>query len=241
MRDTPVQGDPNRPGLSYSEFGQRHRIIAAGTYDHTWSPTLRTQIGVFVEVAQGNRFAGAGGNRYSFIYSGDVNGDGYGGNDLIYIPRNQGESGLVDCVDPICRPTPVTADDQWTALNAFIEQDPYLSEHRGQIAERFGLINPWYSNVDLRVLQDFAIERGGQRHAFQLSIDVLNALNLLNSDWGVRKVASPAATSPLTLVGFDATTGAPQFNFTGPAATFEDDLSALSRWRIQIGLRYLLN
>lgn len=35
-------------------------------------------------------FAGAGGNRYSFIYSGDINGDATG-NDPIYIPRNQGE------------------------------------------------------------------------------------------------------------------------------------------------------
>ena len=49
------------------------------------------RIGLFVEVAEGNRFAGAGGNRYSFIYSGDVNGDGAAGNDLIYIPRDQSE------------------------------------------------------------------------------------------------------------------------------------------------------
>ena len=87
----PVQGDPNRPELSYSEFGQRHRIVAGATYSKAWSPSLRTQIGLFVEVAEGNRFAGAGGNRYSFIYSGDVNGDGQGGNDLIYIPATQDE------------------------------------------------------------------------------------------------------------------------------------------------------
>ena len=60
------------------------------------------------------------------------------------------------------------------------------------------------------------------------------------SDWGVRKVASPAATSPLTLTRFDAG-GAPVFNFTGPSETFVDDPSVLSRWQIQVGLRYLLN
>ena len=93
----PVQGDPNRPELAYSEFGQRHRIIGSATYVKPWSPRFRTSIGLFVEVAEGNRFAGAGGNRYSFIYSGDVNGDGTGGNDLIYIPRDQSEITLADC------------------------------------------------------------------------------------------------------------------------------------------------
>ena len=52
--------------------------------------------------------------------------------------------------------------------------------------------------------------------------------------------ASAAATSPLKLVRFDGT-GAPVFNFTGPATTFIDDASLLSRWQMQIGLRYLLN
>src|SRR5207249_3713762 len=150
-QNEPVKGDPNKPELSYSEFGQRHRIIGAATYTKTWSSSLKTRIGVFVEVAQGNRFAGAGGNRYSVIYSG-----------------------------------------------------------------------------------------GGQRHGFELSLDILNVGHLLNSSWGVRKVASAAATSPLKLVRFDAT-GAPVFNFTGPSQTFIDDASLLSRWQMQIGLRYLLN
>jgi hypothetical protein len=53
-------------------------------------------------------------------------------------------------------------------------------------------------------------------------------------------VANPAATSPLTLVRFDAN-GEPVFNFTGPSETFINDPGLLSRWRAQIGLRYLLN
>jgi hypothetical protein len=230
----PVQGDPNRPELAHSQFGQRHRIVGAGTWSHSWSPTWRTQLGVFLEVAQGNRFAGAGGNRYSFIYSGDVNGDGTGGNDLIYIPASQSEINF----DP--SPSGLTAQQQWDAFNAFIEQDSYLKTHRGQIAERFGLLNPWYHSLDLRILQDFAFGAAGRRHGFQLSVDVLNLTNLINSDWGVRKVAIASATSPLTWVRFNGA-GAPVFNFTGPAKTFIDDPSLFSRWRAQIGLRYFLN
>jgi hypothetical protein len=236
-QNQPVKGNPNNPELSFSEFGQRHRIIGEATYSRTWSERFRTQLGLFLEVAEGNRFAGAGGNRYSFIYAGDVNGDGSAGNDLIYIPRSQSEI----IFDPlVVDGQTISPQEQWNRFNAFIEQDDYLREHRGEIAERFGAVNPWYTNVDLRVLQDVAVRAGGRRHAFQVSLDVLNVGNLLNSDWGVRKVASASATSPLTLVRFNAA-GAPVFNFTGPSQTYIDDPGLFSRWRAQIGVRYLFN
>jgi Carboxypeptidase regulatory-like domain len=237
----PTAGDPNLPVSAPSEFGHKHRIVGAATYAKQWSRALRTQVGVFVEVADGNRFAGSGGNRYSFIYSGDVNGDGQGGNDLIYIPRNQSEIVLEPFVD--ASGNTISVADQWNRLNAFIEQDPYLSKHRGQIAERFGAVNPWYNDVDLRVLQDFSFGGGGRRHTFQLSVDILNIGNLIDSDWGVRDVASSAATSPLTLsptTPFNAN-GAPVLRFTGPSQTFVADPGPLSRWRTQLGLRYFFD
>ena len=238
-QNQPVQGDPNNPGLSYSEFGQRNRIVGGLTYAHNWSASLKTSIGVFFEMGQGNRFAGAGGNRYSYIYSGDVNGDGYGGNDLIFIPATQADITLVTCATG-CGAN-VTPAQQWAALDAFISQDTYLNAHRGQIAQRFGALNPWYSNVDLRILQDIGVSRGGANtHRLQISLDILNLGNLISSSWGVRKVASASATSPLTLAGWTAG-GVPQFNFTGPATTFIDDPNLLSRWRMQLGLRYLFN
>jgi hypothetical protein len=230
--EQPVQGDPNNPEVGYSEFGQRHRIIGTATWSHSWSERWRTSLGLFVEIAQGNSFAGAGGNRYSFIYAGDVNGDGSGSNDLIYIPS--------DANDIILLPTATATEaQQRAALDAFIEQDSYLRSHRGQIAERFGLVNPWYNNIDLRILQDLSIGGGARRHNFQLSVDMLNFANLFNSSWGVRKIANPAATSPLRLVDFNAA-GAPRFNFTGPAETFIDNPSLFSRWRMQVGLRYFI-
>lgn len=237
-QNQPVQGNPNRPGLSYSEFGNRHRIVATATYSKSWSRTLATHLGLFFQAAEGNTFAGAGGNRYSYIYAGDVNGDGQGGNDLIYIPAAASE---IQFVDYTANGTTVTAAEQWTAFNAFIEQDKYLRAHRGEIAERFGGVNPWFTSVDLRLLQDFAFGGSGREHRFQFSVDIFNALNLLSSSWGVRKVASPAATSPLQLVGFDAN-GEPQFNFTSPGlTTYVDDPGLNSRWQAQIGLRYLFN
>jgi len=237
-QNQPVKGDPNNPELSWSEFGQPHRIVGDAVYSKTWSPRFRTQFGGFLEVAEGNRFSSTSTNRYSFIYSGDVNGDGQGGNDLIYVPRSESDASLVDFTD--ANGVVHTATEQWTALDAFIRQDSYLSKHRGQIAERFGGVNGWYSDIDLRILQDIGLYSGAKRHTFQLSLDVLNVGNLLNSDWGVRKVASASATSPLKLAGFSSG-GAPQFNFTGPAKTLIEDPGIASRWRIQLGARYFFN
>lgn len=220
-QNLPVQGDPNNPQLSWSEFGPRHRLVATATHTREWSDRFATHVGLYAEAARGGRFTAAGGNRFSFVYAGDVNGDGYGGNDLIYIPRSESEIRLADPA-------------QWTALNAFIEQDPYLRRNRGRISGRMGALAPWYSNVDVRVLQDIAV--GGQ--TVQLSLDILNAGNLLNSAWGVRKVVNPAAASPLRLVEFDGS-GEPVFEFTGPAETFMADPGVYSRWRAQAGVRLI--
>ena len=236
-QNQPVQGDPNNPELSYSEFGHRHRIVASATYTANWSENVRTQLGLVLDVAEGNRFTVAGGNRYSFIYAGDVNGDSYGGNDLIYIPRSRDEIRF----DPYAAPGgTLSPAEQWSRLEAFIEQDPYLSEHRGEIAERFGAVNPWYSTLDLRLLQDFSFDLAGKRQTLQLNLDVLNLANLINSDWGVRQVADPRAQSPLQLARFDEG-GEPVFYFTGPERTYIDDPGILSRWQMQFGVKYLVN
>ena len=221
-QNLPVQGDPNNPRLSWSEFGPRHRFTASATYTRTWSERFATHFGLFAEVAQGGRFTAAGGNRFSFVYAGDVNGDGQAGNDLIYVPRDPGEINLAD-------------PSEWALLDAFIEQDRYLSRNRGRISERMGALAPWFNSVDARILQDVRVR--GQ--TVQISLDVLNVGNLLNSAWGVRKIASPAATSPLRLVEFDGA-GEPVFEFTGPDRTFMSDPGVFSRWRIQMGARVML-
>ena len=221
-QNQPVQGDPNTPIVGSSEFGNPHRIIGSMNYRKNWTGSQSTSFGLVFEMAQGNRFLASGGNRYSFIYSGDVNGDGYGGNDLIYIPKAENDINLAD-------PT------QWAALNAFIEQDDYLSKNRGKIAERMGAINPWYTNIDLRTLHDFSF---GER-TLQFSLDISNVMNLISSSWGVRQIASPAATSPLTLIGFVDGAGEPILDFTGPSETYVDDLSLFSRWQVQVGLKLM--
>lgn len=239
-QENPVQGDPNQPSLGNSEFGTQHRLVGMATYSQNWSPTMTTHFGLFLEVGQGNPYRGLGsGNRYSFTYAGDVNGDGSPANDLIHIPRNSNEIFFseTDADGNFFG----TVEDQWVALNAFISQDSYLSENRGNISQRFGLFNPWFTSLDLRILQDITFnDTQGRKHTFQFNFDVLNLLNLFSSDWGVRETINPSALNPLRLVRFNDES-APVFNFIGPDKTFIDDTSIFSRWRIQLGLKYLFN
>ncbi|NQU28234.1 MAG: hypothetical protein HQ528_08105, partial [Candidatus Marinimicrobia bacterium] len=219
----PVQGDPNQPQLGWSEFGNRHRIVGMLDYRMNWSEKQSTNFAVFFEMAEGNRYVYSGGNRYSFIYSGDVNGDGYGGNDLIYIPENENDI-VLDATSPY----------DWADLDAFIEQDPYLSENRGKIAERHGLVNPWFTNIDLKILHDF---KTGMGH-FQFNMDIMNVANLISDKWGVRQMANPLALSPLSLTGWD-TNGEPILAFNGVEDTFMDAPGEYSVWRIQFGIKYM--
>ena len=221
FQSQPVQGDPNNPNLGYAQFGMKQRIIASATYTRAWNETMSTNVGMFFEMGEGNQYVYSGGNRYSFTYGGDVNGDGVGGNDLIYIPNSASEINLTNSSD-------------WAALDAFIAQDKYLSKHIGEIADRNGLLNEWFTNLDLRVLQNIGI--AGQK--FQVSLDILNFGNLINDGWGVRQTANPAALTPLVLDSWNDA-GEPVFSFTGPESTFTDDLGEFSRWRLQLGFRYI--
>lgn len=47
-----------------------------------------------------------------------------------------------------------SAADQARIFDEFIDQDPYLSQRRGQVAERNGAVRPWVHRFDLRILQD---------------------------------------------------------------------------------------
>jgi hypothetical protein len=221
----PIQNNPNDPAESFSQFGHRHRIAAGATYSKTWSNSLATHFGMFFTTAEGNRF--------SYVVAGDLNGDGVGGNDLLYVPRDASEIAFQDINGGL------TAAQQWTAFNAFIEQDDYLSENRGKISERNGATNPWFSNLDIRVMQDFALNMGGRQHRFQLSLDMLNVGNMINSDWGVQQIAGAQAKAPLLLTGFNSN-NEPIYQFTGAVTeTFVNDFSLNSRWQAQLGLKYI--
>jgi hypothetical protein len=236
-RDRQVSGDPNASAVSYSNFLQKHRIVSSLNYRKEYLKFMATSIGFFYELAPQGRF--------SYVYSGDMNGDNAGGNnDLMYIPRNQSEIILLDFVNPTDAADTYTAAEQWADLDAYISQDDYLSSRRGQVAERNGAQRPWLGQLDFRLLQDFYINIKDKRNTLQLSIDIFNFGNMINKEWGVYDV--PNRTNLLEFRGYNVD-GQAQFRYvylnnqakTTLTKTYRDETALMSRWQMQVGIRYI--
>jgi carboxypeptidase family protein len=169
----PHSRDPNNPGLALSSAG--HRVFVLGSLTREFFKFGSTSISMYWE--------GRNNGTASYVFAGDMNGDGASNSDLIYIPRNVSEMNFAQFTHTNGRV--FTAAEQAQAFEAYIQQDSYLSERRGQYAERNGVLLPFVRRVDLSVSQDLFANIGGKRNAFQLRLDILNFGNMLNSDWGV--------------------------------------------------------
>lgn len=221
----PAYGNVNQAVLAPSIYGNKHRVVGAFSkkfsYGGPENNKMGTTIGLFFQYAQGGRF--------SYTYSGNINNDGSGNNDLMYVPTDAQLAQMQFAGD---------ADAQRNAFKKFIEQDDYLSSHRGEVVEKYGILSPWYNNWDLRILQDLNHKLGKNTNTIQLTIDIQNIGNLLsNGKWGVRQI--PTTTQPLG-VSVDPATKVPTYSFDDKIeSTFVQDFSLLSRWQAQVGLRYI--
>jgi hypothetical protein len=168
-----ISGDPNNPGLSYSNASPGHRFFVSANYRKEYFGFGATSFSLFWETRTINNA--------SYLFSGDLNGDTATGNDLIYIPRNTSEMNFQDITGTVA----FTAAQQAAAWEAYIQQDPYLSKHRGEYAERGGVFLPMVKRMDFSVAQDVFKNVGGKRQRFQFRADFINFGNMLNSNWGV--------------------------------------------------------
>ena len=206
-----VTGNANDDVLAFSRYGDNHRFIGVLSKAFTFGTTIST----FFEYASGGR--------YNYIYGGDINNDGSSINDLLYIPTSSEVNQMT-----------FSAAGQAEAFEAFIQQDDYLSDNRGQFAERYGAKAPWKGRWDVKILQDIKLT---DKNKLQLSVDVLNIGNLVNSNWGV--VEEPGFNQVLGVSVDDSNN--PTYTFDGRTSTFTPATDARSRWRAQFGVRYIFN
>jgi len=219
----PAFGNVNQAKANFSRFGHKHRFVGSATKKFTYAEgRWATSLATFFEVTETGRF--------SYVYGGDINNDGSAQNDLIYIPTN------TEITSMNFTGTASEQSAQRVALNNFIQQDEYLSSHRGEFSNRNANLSPWFSNVDFRLAQDYNFGTDYSKK-IQFTVDILNVGNLISSDWGVRQI--PVNTQPIG-VSVDTDTGIPTYTFdTTQTETFTNDLSLLSRWQMQFGLRYV--
>jgi outer membrane receptor protein involved in Fe transport len=231
----------NTPVLGYAGFVLPDRVSAYFTFKKEYFKHLATTISAF--------YNGSIDGRFSYVYNGDFNRDGFNGNDLIYIPKDPSEITFVD--RPASSATggvAYTAAEQSALFFKYIEQDKYLKKHKGQYAERNGAQLPWRNQVDVRLMQDLFVDIGKTRNTIQFTIDVFNFGNLLNSSWG--KVKTINQTGLLVATNISSLTPGgttrPTFQLATDrnqiiTETFRDNVSIFSTYFMQFGLRYLFN
>jgi hypothetical protein len=109
----------------------------------------------------------------------------------------------------------------------------------GQTVERNGARFPFFHRVDLNFQQELFKNIGHYRHSLIFGASVVNFLNLLSHDWGIRK--QYVVNNPLRVAS--VTNGVPTYTM----ATFNGDLvrssfinvnSTNTTWGLQLSLSY---
>lgn len=229
--------NPENPGLAYSNFDMRHRIVSTFATNWQWSSRNVTSLAFF--------YSGQSGNPYSMIYTSAPFGNSSNA-PLPFIPADASQIHLADYT--LSNGTVYTAAQQWSDLDNFIKNDDYLSKQRGQYAQRNALRTPWNHELDMKLMHEFKF--GGSK-SLQVSFDVFNVLNLLNNDWGHITFVTNVNNYTVNFLRFatDATglkPGSPAngytptFNYLPPAngEHYYTNDPINSRWQAQLGLKF---
>lgn len=234
----------NDVGIAFSDNDVRNRLIANVNYRKEFKNIGALQVSLFYE--------GKNWGRFSYWYGSDMNGDGVSGNDLMYIPRNMSEMSFENYVYQENRTNvavdgsaTITVAQQAQAFENYINQDKYLSQHRGEYVQRNGILMPTVNRFDISVVFDKYLMVGKSKHTIQLRADIFNVGNLISSNSGVGyfvNTNTPLSYSTTTAAGVPVFRMNP-VNMNGTRTlnygTYSKGTSITDTWQAQFGIRYI--
>jgi hypothetical protein len=209
-----VPGDPNNAPVARSVYDPGHRVSFSASYEIRAVEWLTTTVAVY--------YSGQSGRPYTLSYFGDTNGDGRTGNDLLYIPASANEIGF--------------SNGTYQDLLDFVQADPCLAEYVGKTIVRNACRAPWQNQLDFRLTFGLPFNRVRA----EITLDILNLINLFSSDSGLQQYATFNQISPVNPRVASATGQITTYDIgflTNPNfVKFQrDDLR--SRWQMQLGGR----
>ncbi|MBA4072096.1 MAG: hypothetical protein C0497_09715 [Gemmatimonas sp.] len=162
--------------LGTSAFERPHRVLFFGTWNLPWKST---DINWYYEGTSG----------FPMVYTaqGDLNGDGFNGNDPIYVPKNANDPNEITFNNVTGGPT---AAQQADLFEKFISANTCLDSQRGRIMKRNSCNSPWQNRLDVSVRQNLGKSGlASALHApalsnFVVQLDIFNFANFLNKKWG---------------------------------------------------------
>ncbi|MEO6406928.1 MAG: TonB-dependent receptor [Ferruginibacter sp.] len=184
-------------------------------------------------------YTGQSGAPFSYVYSGQAVRDGINFNDLIYIPTASELQAQTFITTATITAAPQVQKD---AFESFIQNDKYLSTHRGQFAERNSNRTPFTHIIDLKITQAFNLKLNGKIYSAEVGYSMFNFTNFLNRDWGRQYVV---ANDNYSLVNFSYTTSTnltPRYTFNpttplAPTVYQRFNPSYTARWLSQLEFR----
>jgi hypothetical protein len=201
--------------LTRSFFEVPHRFTAVATQSFRTGSIAHT-VGL-IYTAQANQ-------PYSVLMGGNPNGDGASGNDLIFVPENYS--------DIVWKGAGAPTEQKW---NDFLSMTG-LDKYKGRVAERNGLDSPWIHSLDFH----YDVELPITAVRAQITFDVLNLVNLIDSNSGILRYVFNQTYSALNYSGIDGATGKPIYTVNAGALDEGKQYSTnsiRSRWQIKLGAR----
>jgi carboxypeptidase family protein len=209
-RFTTLDGTIEQRNLRRSAFDIPHKISVTGIF----SLPADFQVSMV--------YIGQSGSPYSYVTQNDVNGDGFGGNDPVYVPRDNNDISFVTPSDSV-------------AFDRFVSSESCLQKARGSLMERNSCRNPWINILNARITKVLPSFSG---HRIELSADIFNLLHLVNHDWGVlRSTSDFEQANLLNPGGFDTVNQRFRYRLALPQRNRPS--ATQQQWKVQLGMKYL--
>jgi hypothetical protein len=160
--------NPNEEVNANSSYLVKDRLNAVVNFQKRFFGAYKTTFGLFYE--------GRSGKPYSWTYNNDLNGDGIGSNDLMYIPSAPGSGEVVFAGDTATNHA--NEDKFWSIVN----NSGVLKKSAGKVVGRNSDFSTWTNSFDTRISQEIPSFFSGHKATF--TFDIFNVGNLLNKKWG---------------------------------------------------------
>lgn len=209
--NTLIRTNPNDPELATSVFDPGHRINFSASYEFGLFGDATATASLY--------YSGQSGRPYTLRFFNDVNGDGRT-SDLLYIPASASE-------------VTFTGGTYQNLVN-FLQEEGCLDDYIGQIIPRNVCRAPWQNQMDFA----FKVGLPFQRVKAEITLDVLNVLNLMNSGWGLQEYTTFNSIAPVTATLTGGQITAYNISFlTGSSFRRYNRDDLRSRWQMQLGGR----
>lgn len=208
--------------LRTSAFERRHRAITYGTLVVPWNSRWSTDFTIFYE--------GTSGSPITYTASQDLNGDGFIGNDPIYVPKSSldtTEIRIGSLTGATATNPGVFTQDQAAAIafDQFIDAQDCLAKQRGSIMKSMSCRGPWQNRMDASIRQAIPNLCGRGCDNFSIQLDIANVMNVAGEimqhidgiprDWG-KTYGSTLSSFPQQQVLTQNTSGGSSARTAGP-------------------------